>query len=202
MTIAQSSCRTHWNYFLALESDFLQIARYVEPAPENHGTYSIELARLLMAAAAEVDVILKMLCRRVAGGANAKNIDEYRKVVKPAFPFLESASVAIPRYGLEFVPWMKWQDDSSPDWWAAHNEVKHQRDASFNQGNMQHAINALGALYLCLLAHYGSNDPQCRLTPVPSLLEVSTDIAQVSHTLNGTTVVYFKGVSWIAESRG
>ncbi|MDP2323951.1 MAG: hypothetical protein Q8N51_07975 [Gammaproteobacteria bacterium] len=198
MTITQSTSRSHWNYFLALEGDFLQLARYVEPAPENYGTYSIELARLLMAASAEVDVVLKMLCRRIRGGAKAVTIDRYRKVIRPAFPFLESAPVAIPRYGLEFVPWLKWQSDSSPDWWIAHNEVKHQRDAHYRQGNMQHAINALGALYLCLLAHYGSEDPKCRLAPVPGLFEAAPDIAQVVHTAIGTTVVYFDHVDWIS----
>jgi hypothetical protein len=52
----------HWNYFLAIERDLETLARYVEFDPKNFTSFSIEIARLLLAAAAEVDIV----CNRSA----------------------------------------------------------------------------------------------------------------------------------------
>ena len=197
MSIIQSQSRTHWNYFLALEADFLRLARFVEPAPDNYGTYSIELARLLISASSEVDVVLKMICGRIEGAGRAQSINKYREFVKPKFPFLEQAVVTVPRYGLEFVPWDNWQSNTTPNWWNAHNSVKHRRDTEFSLGSMQHAINAMGGLFLCLLVHYGFEDPSARLMPVPSLFEVAEDVARVHQTLNGKTILHFDEVGWV-----
>jgi hypothetical protein len=49
--IRQTHNNRHWNYLLALDRDAALIARFVELSTDNFGTYSIELARLLMAAA-------------------------------------------------------------------------------------------------------------------------------------------------------
>src|SRR4029453_3009547 len=43
----------HWNYFLAIENDIGRIGRYIELTRANFTTYSIETARLLMAATQE-----------------------------------------------------------------------------------------------------------------------------------------------------
>jgi len=52
----------HWSYFLALEEDLLQLARYVEFSNANFKAYSIEMAHLLLASSSESDVLLKMIC--------------------------------------------------------------------------------------------------------------------------------------------
>ncbi|GEM_PF-733291 len=41
---------THWNYYLAIESDLENLTRYIEFHPDNFATYSIENAKLLMTA--------------------------------------------------------------------------------------------------------------------------------------------------------
>jgi hypothetical protein len=52
--------------FLVLEEDVIALSRYVEFAQPNLDSYSIEMARLLMGATQELDVILKQLCARHA----------------------------------------------------------------------------------------------------------------------------------------
>jgi hypothetical protein len=64
--------KLHWNYFIALERDLEVISRYVEFCPQNFEVYSIEFAHLLFAAASEVDVIAKLLCRRLKPTAKRK----------------------------------------------------------------------------------------------------------------------------------
>ena len=54
---------SHWNYFLAIEEDLENLSRYIELREDNFATYSIETAKILMAASQEVDVLFKAICR-------------------------------------------------------------------------------------------------------------------------------------------
>ena len=71
----------HWNYFIALERDLEVISRYIEFDNSNFGTHSVELARLLLSASSEVDVICKLICSIVSPGTKAENIVEYRNII-------------------------------------------------------------------------------------------------------------------------
>ena len=51
--IRHTTNNLHWNRLLALDEDAATLARYVEFTPDNFNAYSIEMARLLMAAASE-----------------------------------------------------------------------------------------------------------------------------------------------------
>ena len=61
MGIKTAKIDPHWNYFLAIERDLEPLSRYVEFNPKNFDCYSIEIARLLLAAAAEVDIVCKQI---------------------------------------------------------------------------------------------------------------------------------------------
>ena len=74
MTIATDSKKIHGNYFLALEHDLEVISRYIKFREENFDVFSIELARLLLASASEVDVIAKLLCKKFRRRAVVKTL--------------------------------------------------------------------------------------------------------------------------------
>jgi hypothetical protein len=155
MTIAVTPAKVHWNYFLALERDTEQLARYVEFCEANFSVFSVELAHLLFAAASEVDVIAKLICEQVAPNAPRDNISHYKAILVPAIAELPGSEVFVPRYGLAFKPWSNWAGTQNPLWWRSYNNVKHQRDVHFNQATLKNALNALGAL-LILTYHYYS----------------------------------------------
>src|SRR5690554_7657503 len=48
----------HWNFFLSIEEDLDRLGRFVDFSA-NEESFSIEIARLFLAASAEVDVVLK-----------------------------------------------------------------------------------------------------------------------------------------------
>lgn len=161
------STRLHWNYFLALEKDLEVVARYIEFCPDNFDTYSIEFAHLLLSAASEVDTLAKCICAILAPNAKARNINEYRDIIKAAensetYPFsvrgetrllqesdkhrLSDLAVYVPRYRLKFVPWASWAEDKNPDWWGSYNRVKHERNRHFKEATLGNALNAIAAL--------------------------------------------------------
>lgn len=155
MAIISTPTKLHWNYFLALEQDMGSVSRYIEFCEPNFSVYSIELARLLFAAASEVDVVAKLLCKLLNPTAPRENINHYKSVLLPAFPNLPRTEIFVPRYGLSFKPWANWTGDQNPGWWRSCNKVKHERAAHFNQATLKHSLNALGAL-LTLVFHYYS----------------------------------------------
>ena len=86
MAIRAGKIDPHWNYFLAIEKDLETLARYVEFNKDNFKCFSIEMARLLLAAAAEVDIVCKQLCRKMNPASPAEKIHHYRDVIVPKLP--------------------------------------------------------------------------------------------------------------------
>jgi len=154
MAIIATKSKVHWNYFLALEHDLELASRYVEFCDANMGTFSVELAHLLLAASSEVDVVAKLLCQRLDSDAPRGNIDQYRAVLTPHLHDLAAVQVFVPRYGLTLTPWENWASGNNPDWWRSHNNVKHERDAFFHEATLHNALNALAALLTLVFHHY------------------------------------------------
>jgi hypothetical protein len=145
--------KLHWNYFLALERDLEVASRYVEFTEPNFEVYSIEFAHLLFAAASEVDVVAKLLCQHLSYDSPRGNIDQYRSLILKALPELPQMQVSVQRYGLTLRPWDSWAT-ASPLWWKSYNNVKHKRDAHFQEATLKNALNALAALLILTYHHY------------------------------------------------
>lgn len=163
----------HWNYFLALDSDLARLARYVEFSETNFACYSIEIARILLAAASEVDVVAKQLCEQVSPGCGADKIGPYRETLNAHLPAIASFEVVVARYGLNLRPWDEWSKttgDRVPFWWTANNKVKHERHTHFNQATLKNALNAVAGLFVMLLYLYREQAQRAELDPSPSIL--------------------------------
>lgn len=155
MAILVTEPKVHWNYFLALESDVVRLARFIEFCDDNFSAYSIEIARLLMTAAAEVDVVAKLVCQNLDPQSRTRNIKGYASVILGADePKLPALTILIPRYGLTLKPWISWTPKTPPLWWNAYNRVKHHRDTGFREANLGNGLNAMAALFSLTLYHY------------------------------------------------
>lgn len=188
MSIQAEPIDPHWNYFLALEEDLAELARYVEPSQANFKTYSIEMVRLLLAASSEVDVVMKLRCRQL--GSRARSIDGYRKALANQQPRMPEMRTSITRYGLELTPWKNWQDDRTPKWWADHNKVKHERNANFARASLENVLNAVGGLFLLLLTYYAHGAAnQTHVSPLPKLFEPPQIVARRAETHDGRVVL-------------
>ena len=188
--IPQAINNRHWNYLLALDGDAAILSRYIEFAPDNYDTYSIELGRLLMAAAAEVDVAAKLACAHVPGSGKADNILDYQRILAAARPRLPTYPVSIHRFGLALTPWSNWTVPSVPDWWTAYNKVKHERGTHFRLANLKHTLNALSALHVMLIYAFPAEASEGSLVP-PSLLSIPDNAHDGwSHMGTYTTINY------------
>lgn len=157
MGIHYSQTNIHWNYYLAIESDFEKISRYIEFTEANNFTFSIELARIIMSGTQEVDGIMKKFCRLLKPESDPQNIKHYREIINEKLPEFFDEIIQIPRFGMTSTPWVNWKadiDNNSPDWWIANNKIKHNRTLNFEEANLKNAFNCVGALLITTLYFY------------------------------------------------
>jgi hypothetical protein len=154
MTIRHTPAKVHWTFFIALEQDVEVTARYVEPVPANFNAFSLEMCRILFAAAAECEVVLKQILGLYGVDASRFNIDQLREQVPTKAPDILLEKVWVPRYGLELDPWANWRDGKNPDWWRSYNNVKHARELHYSEGNLHNALNTVAALMVAAVHFY------------------------------------------------
>ena len=155
MGIEQKPVTSHWNYFLCIEEDISKLSRWIEPSESNFDCYSIEIARLLMTTSAEVDVLAKLVCKKINHQSKAKGILQYQNELVSEFPNIYKAKVAVPRFGLELTPWLNWEKNTNPPiWWKANKNVKHHRSEHFSQATLKNLLNAVAGLLLLLVLYY------------------------------------------------
>jgi len=174
MTIRTSTIEPHWNYLLALDYDLAQLSRYVEFDARNFDCFSLEIARILLASAAECDVVAKQLCEIIQPGCGADKVGAYREVIIRHLPQVPAFEVVVPRYGLSLHPWDEWnQPTAVPLWWTANNKVKHQRHTHFHLATLKNVLNAVGGLLILLLYLYRDKAKNGELVPAPQIVRAA-----------------------------
>lgn len=186
MTIKEKGSRLHWNYFLALEADLVQVSRYIEFTRKNFRTFSIELAHLLLASASEVDVISKGICTYLEPQSPAENIFHYRQIITRHLQSFPKERVFLPRFGLKLHPWSNWKRGTTPLWWQSYNKVKHERHDHFEDANLTNVLNSLAGLLvsvfylnkLRLMVH----DPRIDNRDVTRVLRPEADLLRLEES--------------------
>jgi hypothetical protein len=174
MAVTQDPVDVHWNYLLALEEDVERLSRYVEFVDKNFACFSIEIARILMSAAAEVDVVCKQICDVVSPQSKARNIEDYRSIIVPAYPRFSQLVVEWPRYGLALTPWENWQSGRVPLWWTGYNNTKHHRHTHYDSAHLENALRAVSGLFVATLYLYREKAEAAELTPKPKLFKAGS----------------------------
>jgi hypothetical protein len=176
MVIKATKTDAHWNYFLAAEADLVELSRFVEFDKKNYNCFSVEMARLLMAAAAEADVVCKQLCKATNPSSRANSINQYRDEIVKAYPMITGFEVLAPRYGLRLKPWSNWRRrNNPPNWWTAYNKTKHHRHDEYHRACLKNVLNAVSGLFVICLYLYKEKAEQGQLIPSPTVLRPSED---------------------------
>ena len=166
----------YWEYFLSIESDLDKCSRYIDFSNNNFDTYSVEFARIIMAAAAEFDAVAKEFCKLIDPASNASNICQYADEILQKYPHLVDIEMALYRYDISVKPWDSWSSTNSPSWWQAYNKIKHDRTAHFDLANLENAINAVAGLLSGILYFYyeknGGKNEEISSFSGPRLLDV------------------------------
>lgn len=176
MAIHVRTVNSHWNFFLALERDLEQLSRYIEFNESNFACFSLEIARVLLAAGAEVDVVCKQLCKKLNTASRASSIGSYHSEITATVPNISSWEVQAPRFGLVLHPWDEWSNlNGVPFWWTAYNKTKHHRHTDFHLANLKNALNAVAGLFVVILHLYKEQAEEALLLPAAQLFRPHAD---------------------------
>lgn len=156
-------CKCHWEYYLVLEKDFLEIERYVAfdlgdnflysgnlvTDKGNSECFSNEFIKQYQAICSEVDVILKSICKEMNPNSIANDMEKYSDEVLNTWAAIVQQKVKMKDIELQpFLNWTIQPQYKSPDWWTPYNKVKHNRLANYKKANLKNTINALAGLYI------------------------------------------------------
>jgi hypothetical protein len=166
---------SHWHYFLAIEEDLLRLSRFIEFSKKNASTFSLENARILMAATQEVDVLLKRICKK--HGKPGEKEPQYRKELSLEIPKLLTIEVSFLLGDIISCPYKAWASGKTPEWWTANNKIKHERHNHYEKASLSCVLDAVAGLFLANLYFYFPLEANELLFPRAKLIfsdEVST----------------------------
>lgn len=173
----------------AIDSRFIETFRYVEPSPDNGGTFSYEYSSILRDCGSVFDSTMRELLR----------LANYQPPRQPGYDirdFREFLRQSVNRQGLSsgggiatvvltinsswarryVMPFKGLENGgSSLEWWDAYNEVKHSDLEQIARGNLSNALNALGAVAI-LNALVGATGGWTRTFRQPMFYDPMDDI--------------------------
>ena len=184
---------SHWQYFLSLEQEVIKISPFIWVNRDNFGTYSIELLKIYLSICSEVDVVARLLCKKIDlnkyncmtnNDRERKNINTYRQIICEHYPEIYRVKVRSSLYKFSIYPWKKFLRSESPSWWKNYNNVKHSREQFLKQANLRNVLYSLSGLLVLLMyfCHPGTYISLDELS-VPKLIMIQGDN-------------YHGGVSW------
>jgi len=145
----------------AIDARLFESFRYVDPSPDNAGTFSYEFSSILRDCGSVFDSVMRELLK-VAGWPEPErgyDIRDHKKflassVDRQAFQQespggIESVVVTLnsPWVRRHVIPYRRLADEGMKlEWWDAYNDVKHSDLENVRRGNLANTVNAVGAL--------------------------------------------------------
>jgi hypothetical protein len=144
----------HWTFFETIEEDLVEYSRYLEFHKDNFKAFSIKLTRLYLSICSEIDVVLKMICKKLDEPTERSDINHYRRVILKAYPAFPTVSVLFKRERWEVKPWLKWKTNQNPQWWTSYQNVKHERNVHYSDANLENVLVSAAGLLVALVFVY------------------------------------------------
>ena len=151
--------KIYWQQYMILEKRMINLSDYVAIHPKNSATFSNQFISMYLTICSEIDSVAEEFCKNL-------NIDEKSRFginnkinhILNKYDKLKNWRVdtKFPHYRINIVPFAKFNDNKSSDWWQTYNNIKHKRTEKIGEqynyelANLKNVLNALAALYLLL----------------------------------------------------
>lgn len=128
--------------FLSLEDQLLDCMKYIPYIEQNLGVVSPKFVPILLDACSLIDSVL----RHSTDDDSKRSLKRHAALLEPNLE-LEHATTLFLVSPLQLLrPFRGWTAEC-PDWWAAHNQVKHDRVRNYSAATYAHTIMALAGLH-------------------------------------------------------
>lgn len=140
----------YWEYYLTLESNFINTFRYVALDKKNKKCYSVEFFGLIQSICSEIDSVMKVLCGLPGNSkSDIANILKYKQILENKNIFLHKDKINIERSNYnKLIPFKEWKNTAHLNWWKIYTTLKHDRLGNIEDANQYNVLLSLSALYL------------------------------------------------------
>lgn len=151
--------KIYWQQYLLLEKRMINLSDYVAISPKNYSTFSNQFISMYLTICSEIDSVADEFCKNL--DVNQKNrfgINNKMAHIIKQYNNLKNwkCKTKFPYNKINIVPFAKFVDNQSADWWQAYNNIKHKRTEktgeqyNYELANLKNVLYALSALYLLL----------------------------------------------------
>ncbi|MCQ2459727.1 MAG: hypothetical protein MJ081_05055, partial [Ruminococcus sp.] len=132
---------------------------YVAIHPKNYAVFSNHFISMYLTICSEIDSVADEFCKNLNIGAKERfGINNKINHILTKYNNIKNwrCSTKFPNEGINFVPFAKFTDNESADWWKVYNNIKHKRTEkngeqyNYELANLKNVLHALSALYLLL----------------------------------------------------
>ncbi len=147
--------RNSWDYMRMIEREFVRTLDFVSLSDEHAKVHSNEYAKLLLLAGSEVDTLMSFVASHIAERP-ISGVKGCQTILCSHYKGFETVEISIPRIDRTIRPFSAWSKKrTSPDWWVAYNNVKHDRYRNFHDANQENCLQAIAALVVLNLYKFG-----------------------------------------------
>lgn len=175
--------RIYWKQFLLLENDFIDASEYVTIDKINYATFSSQFIKQYLTICSEIDSILDEICKVYREEEMRRNnIYAKMEIVLKNHPRMKDMLITTkyPFEGISLVPFAKFSNTDTADWWQDYNLVKHNRSEVdeggryfYQRANLKNVLFAMGALFI--LANVAFEDMEEVVDKQGNLIEVNIE---------------------------
>lgn len=182
-----------------METEFWKFLEVLPYTKYNRWAYSPRLLSMLLQICGYIDTVFKEMakfrsfrripdCRRIndleTSGYEGYHIGLARSAFDEIYK-LSSNNGGELIAKLDWVgdqrlyPFSKFNEGTSPEWWHAHNKVKHNWSKALRQVNMDNALLALSGAFLINAIHYPSMELLWRLGSLDIVIETAPGLSEL-----------------------
>lgn len=146
----------HWDYFLILEKDLIEISETLELSKSNYRAFGPRIVQLILSAGSELDSALKNLTQELDSECETQkhkqlNMKDYKNAISEHLcEQFATAGVRFLRSDIILKPWEQIGiiPDPKLEWWSAYTGIKHNRFENYKNANLETALNLIAALFI------------------------------------------------------
>lgn len=135
------------------------ICRVCAPDDETSMVYGSRIRNLLILASTEVEALMKGVLKKnqyTRASSGHWTMTDYVKLAVPMRLAAYKQKLRVYKRYAEFAPFDGWVDNNTkPAWYDAYNSAKHDREDKMPEAKLKHAISAVAAVGILMIAQYG-----------------------------------------------
>lgn len=141
--------------YAIIEEDFITILKYIPLEKDNFKIVSPRFSDLLIRSCVAIEIFFKEWLNHFVFSNNEEirklrkkknlNIKDFQNIFSS---ILKLSKLHVRQLDDSIIPFEKWDEHISPNWWTCYNNIKHHNTEKETPATLEMALNSLAALFV------------------------------------------------------